>query len=344
MKGIKIEQQKLLQDLKLQLAENEEALQKIHNNNLKALRERGGSKFFAEFAALGQLNLKFADADKFSDKMSCFSQLKVTSEGYFHEFQTFMCRVLNLNAHHSEKEIQTLQAAFETTARQYYSSLVQMNLQLKELILNRFQKTSLFKTPNVSKDIDLLKENIALTKNKIKAFEDAMNEASLQLIKNNLYSDSTCQNENHKKLISINLKAAIDNLESEYSHAYDQAYGKTGFWRNFKNWSRKKERDLEIQFLKDVSNHPDANDAIRYEAMLLVHNKISESEVFSDKSQLKKILDNLTLPDFTGFKDEQNDLNRFLKAHKDIRLPTGLSCYYEKHKEQYSCDNLVKYS
>lgn len=336
MKTIKIEDQKALQQLKLQLAANEVALQQIQDDHIQALKERQGAQGLAEFASLASLNMQFAQAGKFDKKFRCFLQLNETSEAYFRDFQTAMCLFLNTSNSQPAKELQTRQVVFETTARQYHASLVQMNLQLEKLRLNRSNKTSHFKTPDVSQDIKQLQGQVLVLDTKIKAFDKSMQEASLRWIQD----ESTWQD---VQPISLNLKTAINNLQSEYSKAYDKAFGSSGFWRTLKNHVQKKERALEIQFLKDVSEHPEANDAIRYQAMLLVHNKISNSECFGEHSQLKKLLNKLTLPPFKGFRNEQNDLNRFLEEHQDIKLPAGIARYYEKHQDQYSCEDIVRY-
>ena len=135
------------------------------------------------------------------------------------------------------------------------------------------------------------------------------------------------------------MKIAIDQIEQRYQSAYDQAFGENNILRKLKEKFKHSDRAYEIQFLKTISDHPESNDAIRHQAMTLVHNKIIAKEVFGKTSRLRDILNKFIVNGFRELTDEENDLNHFLEQNDDVKMPAHLQKYFEKNKEQFNHHN-----
>jgi hypothetical protein len=175
---------------------------------------------------------------------------------------------------------------------------------------------------------------VAQLSDKISEFKIEIQSSSIKMVEKKL--------PNLSEGTKLNLQAAMTGLQSFYKKAYDEAYGIKGFWRWIKDLFQKSDRAKEINFLGAISAHENASDALRVQAISLVHNKILESEMFGEGSKLKHILERLSKAKVGGGEDEES-LAEFLARHEDIyaKMPQRLKQYYLENKEDYSKRNEV---
>ncbi|KTC82980.1 hypothetical protein [Legionella brunensis] len=139
-----------------------------------------------------------------------------------------------------------------------------------------------------------------------------------------------------EKNAEIDLKEALDNLQHYYTLTYDTHYGESGFWRWIKNLLQNSDRVKEVNFLATLSKHPDCTDAVRMQAIFLVHNKINASELFAQGSKLKDILRGLSESN-VHVREHDDNLAHFLSEHPDLGnlMPKNLRNYYDDNSKDY---------
>ncbi|HHT0593238.1 TPA: hypothetical protein ACTXXA_002009 [Legionella anisa] len=138
----------------------------------------------------------------------------------------------------------------------------------------------------------------------------------------------------------VRLDEIIPHIKAVYDKAYHDAHNP--FWRWIKNIFKKSDRAQEVEFLNQISQHPQCTESVRLQAMRLVHNKIMETEVFGKEgkvfkgSKLGKLFEGvLKKGDFFVEKDDQT-LVDFISTHdlKD-KIPDSLKDYLMQTDETY---------
>jgi len=131
------------------------------------------------------------------------------------------------------------------------------------------------------------------------------------------------------------LRDVIRNLNNTYNEDYNASYGNS-FWRWIKELFKKDYRAQQIQFLANVSDHPDCTDLVRKEAMELVNSAIMATEAFGSGSRLGAVLRKYS-GDYTLTKIYPKHLTTFLNEHDgEIVIPESLSGYYQENKERFN--------
>lgn len=317
MSGIRKEAQEKLSAVNKQIQTTHINL--IHLSNLfKDIfpPSKGAKLFFEQSNQLPQLS-EVAKAKTFTKKLELLENFCRKTVQNKQKLSEETKKLFSSELSKKQKKV-SLKNNYDNAARNYYRYLDTLQKMLSILIENRQNKKHLLSTPNVDEDIEVLKKKADFLKTEVITFETSLHDTA-------------------KKL-----KVAIDCLYQQYKEAYDDAYGRSGIWRKVKSFFRQSDRFQDIEFLQNVSNHAKANDALRSQAMLLVHNKIVETEFFGANSRLKAILSRITQSEFQTNNNQLNDLKNFLENEKDIQLPSALSKYFDKHQDQYTLDNAYK--
>lgn len=323
-KSIRIEDQQQLERLLQQLQTISERLIHLLSNNQMTLFP----SFFNENHDNANADNDFYGDRRFQNKLESYirySSVTVTqlASEYFH----LASQVVVKNERPATAE------NYEAAARKYFHALNKTNTLLSELVRNRLSTTHLVKTPNITDDIQNLENCVKGYEQKVNDFAQSLDDVSRQLVEDAI---AVKEDGPHHPIEALNYKIAIDALSQEYQQAYDKAFGASGFWRKIKEKFQNSDRHGELTFLKAISDHENSNDAIRYQAMVLVHNKIKEAELFGKSSHLKTILHHLSSNGYRGLDNAQNDLNKFIHDHQEISIPKSLSDYFNAHEQEYS--------
>lgn len=142
------------------------------------------------------------------------------------------------------------------------------------------------------------------------------------------------------ELLSGDLKRICSNLESAYENAYKDKYAKgdiTGIKLKIKLKFRNSNRLELIRFIKQVSDHGICTDMIRFHALRLVQDYISE-EFFAAGSLLNKSLVDVinkaspeALPEAEA---SETELQSFIQE-SGIEMPSYLGAFFNTHEENY---------
>lgn len=170
-----------------------------------------------------------------------------------------------------------------------------------------------------------LKEDIVLYKSTVESV--ALNIADHQL-------------RNIQKGEKVKLDEIIPHIKAVYDKVYHDAHNP--FWRWIKSKFIKSDRAKEIDFLTEISKHPQCSESIRLQAMHLVHDKIVQTEMFGKEgkiykgSKLGKLLEGIDKENITVEEDNDEKLVAFIFSQGlQDKIPDGIRDYLIQTDEEY---------
>ncbi|WP_133138243.1 hypothetical protein [Legionella tucsonensis] len=218
----------------------------------------------------------------------------------------------------------TSKEKFEERAMHYYTALQvvsgcqlhiaeQMRIQQKRTIMIRVETLH----EKLKKDID--------------SYHNTVESVALEV------ADHQLRNINKGEKVSLD--EVIPHIKAVYDRAYHDAHNP--FWRWIKNRFIKSDRTKEIEFLNQISKHPQCNESIRLQAIRLVHDKIIKTEMFGKEgkiykgSKLGKLLERV-IENKNVEKDKDETLVDFInKNDLNDAIPDGLKDYLAKTYLEY---------
>lgn len=137
----------------------------------------------------------------------------------------------------------------------------------------------------------------------------------------------------------VRLDEVIPHIKEVYDRAYHDAHNP--FWRWIKGKFIKSDRAKEIDFLNQISQHPECSESIRLQAIRLVHDKIVQAEMFGKEgkifkgSKLSKLFERV-IEKGAIEKDKDESLADFMDRH-NLRevMPESLKNYLAEHDSDY---------
>jgi hypothetical protein len=145
---------------------------------------------------------------------------------------------------------------------------------------------------------------------------------------------------------SVNLKDVIPRIKLAYDNAYTNDHWALTKW--IKSWFTKSDRAQEINFLDQISKHPDCTEFIRLQAACLVRDKIYQTEMFGNwfggGSKLGRLLDGVvgkgkftidtnTHENLVDFIKTKGLSNQMPKSLKEYLAQTGITDEFKKDAE-----------
>ncbi|QLZ68166.1 hypothetical protein FOLKNPGA_00944 [Legionella sp. PC1000] len=145
---------------------------------------------------------------------------------------------------------------------------------------------------------------------------------------------------NIQKGEKVRLNEVIPHIKAVYDKAYEDEHNP--FWRWIKSKFKKSDRAKEVEFLNQISKHPQCSESIRLQAIRLVHDKIIHEEMFGKEgkvykgSKLGKLFERvLGKGDFFADKDGATLVDFIKENNLNDAIPDGLKDYLAKTDPEY---------
>jgi hypothetical protein len=318
------ENEKLWQQLQQDVQKSRKKLADVQEQFKVYIINPDASEDHLDFAGIDELGNKVRQEKHWQEKLNKFYQIKGRVSHFEQSYHKARDQLLNADAPTKQDEDN-----FEIATRQYHKMLDVWHTCLGNVT------DSLGENGRLSKDtfpkrLELGRQEHTKWRDELEKFNTDLADVS------NKIADKQFKNPANK--MTVNLKAAIENLSTTYESSYD-TYGKKGsFWRWIKEVFKKSDRVKEIHFLQVVSESHGCTDSIRHQALTLVCDKIKQNERFGKTSQLEKILISLTTTSLVVSKDDASNLTGFLASDPTIKasMPAKLSAFFDKNQDEYS--------